>query len=215
VKNQWAADWLRWSGFSKFWGQLVREHMRKKQRRELDMRVETEGGRVRAIVDAFTVDERFENGLTSRLTVAGPQPKGPKREVAMRQVAPGRYEADFALDDYGAFLLEAEHFKVGDDGQLRPAGVSYAEVSNPYPREYASLEPDSERLGRVSLATGGVLDPEPRRLFDPGTEKIVYREPLWSRMLMAAVALFVLDLFVRRVRVFDRKLVAKPRRRIA
>jgi hypothetical protein len=34
-------------------------------------------------------------------------------------------------------------------------------------------------------------------------------------MLMAAVALFVLDLFVRRVRVFDRKLVAKPRRRIA
>jgi Ca-activated chloride channel family protein len=215
LKNQWAADWLRWSGFSKFWGQLVREHMRKKQRRELDMRVETEGGHVRAIVDAFTVDERFENGLTSRLTISGPQPKGPRREVPMRQVAPGRYEADFALDDYGAFLLEASHFKAGDDGQLRPAGVSYAEVSNPYPREYASLEPDSERLGRVSLTTGGAVDPEPRRLFDPGTEKIVYREPLWSRMLILAVALFVLDLFVRRVRVFDRKLVAKPRKRAA
>jgi secreted protein with Ig-like and vWFA domain len=215
LKNQWAADWLRWSGFSKFWGQLVREHMRKKQRRELDMKVETEDGLVRATVDAFTADERFENGLTSRLTVSGPQPKGPRREVPMRQVAPGRYEADFALDDYGAFLIEAEHYKTGDDGQLRPAGVSYAEVSNPYPREYASLEPDAERLGRVAMATGGVLDPEPARLFDPGTEKIVYREPLWGRMLMAAIGLFLLDLLVRRVRLFDRKLVAKPRRRVA
>ncbi|HEX4338537.1 MAG TPA: VWA domain-containing protein [Polyangiaceae bacterium] len=215
LKNQWAADWLRWSGFSKFWGQLVREHMRKKQRRELDMKVETEDGRVRATVDAFTADERFENGLTSRLTVSGPQPKGPRRDVPMRQVAPGRYEADFALDDYGAFLLEAEHFKVGDDGQLRPAGVSYAEVSNPYPREYASLEPDAERLGRVALATGGTLDPQPSELFSPGTEKIVYREPLWSRLLMAAVGLFVLDLLVRRVRLFDRKVVARPRRRTA
>jgi hypothetical protein len=215
LKNGWAADWLRWSGFSKFWGQLVREHMRKKQRRELDMRTEIADGRVRATVDAFTVDERFENGLTSRLTVSGPQPKGPRREVPMRQVAPGRYEADFTLDDYGSFLLEAEHWKIGDDGQQRPAGVSYAEVGNPYPREYASLEPDVERLGRVALSTGGVLDPEPSRLFDAMGEKIVYREPLWSRALGAAIGLFLLDLLVRRVRIFDRKLVAKPRRRAA
>jgi Mg-chelatase subunit ChlD len=213
VKNGWAADWLRWSGFSKFWGQLVREHMRKKHHRELDMRTEVSDGKVRATVDAFTADERFDNGMTSRLTVTGPEPKGTRREVPFRQVAPGRYEADFALPDYGAFLLEAEHFKAGDDGQLRPAGTSYAEVSNPYPREYASLEPDVERLSRVALSTGGVVDPKPAVVFDPKGEKIVYREPLWSRVLMGSIVLFLLDLLVRRVRLFDRKFVAKPRRR--
>jgi hypothetical protein len=212
LKNQWATDWLRWSGFSKFWGQLVREHMRRKHRRELDMRTTVEDGRVHASVDAFTADERFENGLVSRLTVSGPQPKGTRREVPVRQVAPGRYEADFALDGYGAFLLEAEHFRVGDDGQLRPVGVSYAEVSNPYPREYATLEPDVERLSRLAFATGGTLDPAPRLVFDPKDEKIVYREPLWSRALMAAMAFFLLDLLVRRVRMFDRGFAASRRR---
>jgi hypothetical protein len=215
VKNLWAADWLRWSGFSKFWGQLVREHMRKKHRRELDMQTVVEDGRVRATVDAFTADERFENGLTSRLKITGPEPKGTRREVAMRQVAPGRYEAEFPLEGYGAFLLEAEHAKAGSDGEPRPAGESYGEVSNPYPREYANLEPDVDRLSRFVAATGGVLDPSPKVVFDPKGEKIVYREPLSRPAIIAAVVLFLLDLLVRRVRLFDRKFSAKPRRRLA
>ncbi|HVU04462.1 MAG TPA: VWA domain-containing protein [Polyangiaceae bacterium] len=215
VKNQWATDWLRWSGFSKFWGQLVREHMRKKHRRELDMRTEMEDGRVRAIVDAFTADERFEDGLESKLTVTGPEPKGKRMDVPMRQTAPGRYEADFRLPDYGAFLLEAEHSRVGDDGALHPTGVSYAEVENPYPREYSAFEPDVARLGRLVAATGGVLDPAPPVVFDPKNEKIVYREPLFGRALSAALLVFLLDLLVRRVRIFDRKFVAKPRKRAA
>lgn len=212
LKNQWAADWLRWSGFSKFWGQLVREHMRKKHRRELDMRTEVIGGRVRATVDAFTADERFDNGLTSRLTVSGPQPKGERREVSMRQVAPGRYEAEFPLSGYGSFLVEAAHARPGEDGQLRPVGESYAEVSNPYPSEYGALEADVERLGKIASAAGGRVDPSIEAVFDPGGEKILYREPLWSRVLLAALVLFVLDLLTRRVRLFDRKFVARARR---
>jgi hypothetical protein len=215
VKNGWASDWLRWSGFSKFWGQLVREHMRHQHRRELDMKAEVLDGRVRARVDAFTPDERFDNGISSRLTVSGPEPKGKKREVPMRQVAPGRYEANFPLDDYGAFLLEGEHSKTNDDGTVRAVGSSYAEVSNPYPREYANLEPDIDRLTRLAASTGGTVDPTARTVFDPGDERIVYRAPLFGRVLLAAIVLFLLDLLVRRVRLFDRKFVSKPRRRAA
>jgi Ca-activated chloride channel family protein len=215
VKNQWATDWLRWSGFSKFWGQLVREHMRKKHRRELDMRTEVVDGRVRATVDAFTVDERFEDGLTSRLTVTGPAPRVDRREVPMRQIAPGRYEADFPLGGYGAFLLQAEHSKSGEEGEPRAVGVSYAEVSNPYPREYATFEPDITRLSRLATATGGSIDPVPASVFDPKDEKITYREPLWNRAVSAAFGLFLLDLLVRRIRLFDRKLVTGGRQRRA
>lgn len=215
VKNQWAADWLRWSGFSKFWGQLVREHMRKKHRRELDLRTEVVDGRVRAIVDAFTADERFDDGLTGRLTISGPEAKSRRRDVPMRQTAPGRYEAEFQLDGYGSFSLHAEQFRTGEDGQPRPVGVSYAEVSNPYPLEYASLEPDVDKLSRLATATSGIVDPEPAAVFDPGAEKITYREPLFGKSLMLALALFLLDLLVRRVRLFDRKFVAPPRRAAA
>ncbi|HEX7451337.1 MAG TPA: VWA domain-containing protein, partial [Polyangiaceae bacterium] len=76
VKNNWSIDWLRWSGFSKFWGQLVREHMRVKHRRELDMKTEMLGSDVHAVVDAFTADERFDNGIVSKLIVTGPGSAG-------------------------------------------------------------------------------------------------------------------------------------------
>jgi Ca-activated chloride channel homolog len=215
VKNLWAVDWLRWSGFTKFWGQLVREHMRNKERRELDMKTEVAGGQVRAVVDAFTVDERFDNDMRSKLYVIGPEPGGQRREFSMRQTAPGRYEADFDLDAYGSFLLRAEHAKVTDKGELRPFAVSYGHVSNPYPREYSSFEPDVDRLRRAALAGGGSMDPDPKALFMPGDEKIVYYEQLWNRFVLAAIALFLLDLLVRRVRLFDRKFLPKRVRRAA
>jgi hypothetical protein len=133
----------------------------------------------------------------------------------MRQTAPGRYEAEFPLDGYGAFLLQAEQFRTGEDGQPRPVGVSYAEIANPYPLEYASLEPDVDKLARLAAATGGAVDTEPAKIFAPGSEKITYREPLFGKSLMVALGLFVLDLLVRRVRLFDRKFIARPRRAAA
>ncbi len=215
VKNLWAADWLRWASFSKFWGQLVREHMRRKDRREIDMKTEVVGGRVRAVVDAFTADERFDNGMQSRFFVVGPAPGRDRREVTMRQTAPGRYEADFELDRYGSFLLRAEHAREAPSGAMDQIGVSYGQVSHPYPREYASFEPDVERLSRAVLAAGGSVDPEPAAVFDPGEEKITTYEELWQRFLYAALIVFLLDLLVRRLRMFDRKFLPRRRRAAA
>ncbi|HEX7451368.1 MAG TPA: hypothetical protein VF294_03750, partial [Polyangiaceae bacterium] len=73
------------------------------------------------------------------------------------------------------------------------------------------FDPDLERLSRATLAGGGSIDPEPSRVFDPAGQKIVSYRPLWNRFVLAAIALFLLDLLVRRVRLFDRKFL--PRRR--
>ena len=208
VKNLWASDWLRWRAYSKFWGQLVREHMRRRHQREMPMKTEVVRGRVRAVVDAFNRSERFDNGMRSTLAITGPMPKGERREVPFQQTAPGRYEASFELSEYGAFVLRAEHTRERDDGSLASVGVSYGQVSNPYPLEYASFEPDVERLRRAASVGGGSLDPDVAAIFDPAGEQITYREPLWSRFALAAILAFLLDLLVRRVRIFDRKFVA-------
>ncbi len=213
VKNNWSVDWLRWSGFSKFWGQFVREHMRIKRRQELPMQVEMRENTVHAVVDAFTADERFDNQLESKLVVTGPataKGKGERRDVPMRRTAPGRYEADLRLDDYGSFLLRAEHARIAPDGSLQPFASSFGHISNPYPREYGRFEPDIELQARAAVAAGGSLDPEPARVFDAQGEKITYYRPLWSRFVLAAIVVFLLDLLVRRVRIFDRKFL--PRR---
>ncbi|MDC0678067.1 VWA domain-containing protein [Sorangium atrum] len=210
VKARWAVEWLRWPGFEKFWGQLVHEHMRQKHRRELDMKAEIVDGELRASVDAFGADDRFENNLTSRLTLIGPEPGGATRVVDMRQTAPGRYETALALDRYGSFLLRAEHLREAEDGSLRPVAVSYGHVSNPYPREYASFEPELAILEKAATSTGGAVDPNGvAAIFDPAGEKVTFHEELWQQFIYAAMVVFLLDLFVRRVRLFDRKFVAR------
>jgi uncharacterized membrane protein len=209
VKNRWAVEWLRWPGFSQFFGQMVREHMRVKHRRELDLKTEISGGEVHAYIDAFGTDDRFENGLESTLSVIGPSPKTDKRDIAMKQTAPGRYEATFPLDSYGSFLLRASHERRTDDGKKSAVAVSYGHVQNPYPPEYARFEPDRETLLRLATATGGKVDPEPKAVFDPQGESISYHEDLWPRLVSGAIVLFLLDLLVRRVRIFDRKVLPK------
>jgi Ca-activated chloride channel family protein len=212
LKNNWAIDWLRWSDFGRFWGQLVREHMRTKHRRELDMSAQIVGGRVYASVDAFGADGGFDNSMESRLIAMGPLPGGERREFPMRQTAPGRYQADFELDGYGSFLLRAEHFKTGEDGRKTSVGVSFGQVSQPYPGEYARLEPDRELLERAAVASGGVFQPPVEMLFDAAGEVVTYEQPLWQRFIVAAMVLFLMDLLMRRVRLFDREFKRGGRR---
>jgi Ca-activated chloride channel family protein len=216
VKNLWAVEWLRWPQWGQFWGQLVREHMRQKKRQVYDMRAEIDPatGHVHAVLDAIGGDDRFQNGLDANLTITGPQPGGETRKVPMPQTAPGRYEADFPLDRYGSFLMHASLEKPVDDGHgaMKSATVaeSFGHVTNPYPREYLALAPDIATLTKAAEATGGGVDPAPAAVFDPAGEVIRYHQDLWPRFVAAAILIFLLDLLMRRVRIFDRKRTAKP-----
>lgn len=204
VKTRYAADWARWPAWPRFWGQLVREHQRQRQSDDAEMSVEIVGGNVRAVVDAFTPDDRFDNALESKLLVFGPQPGGEKREMPMRQTAPGRYEAKFPLDRFGSFLLRAEQWRRDDEGKLSRVKGSVAHVAYPYPAEYSTLEPDVGKLSRAAKLTSGAIDPELSSIFEPMGEEVSVDEPLWDRFVLAAIALLILDVFVRRVRLFAR-----------
>lgn len=212
VKNRWAVDWVTWSGFSRFFAQLVREHMRQRIQRELPMRATVEDGLARVVVNAVDDDDAFVNGLSSVLRVRGPhrargaQPaaRGPvAAEHPLRQVGPGRYEARFPLPGYGAFALTAEHRR-----DRRKVAESRAELVRPYPEEYATVRPNETLLSQAAARTGGRIDPTPEQVFDPGSERIAAREALWPPLLLLALGLFILDLALRRVRIFDRLMKA-------
>jgi Ca-activated chloride channel family protein len=219
VKNLWAVEWLRWPGYGQFWGQLVREHMRQKRRQQLDMRAEIDPatGHIKASVDAIGADDKFQNGLEGKLEVVGPLgitsasagPAGDAKRLPMRQTAPGRYESDFPLDRYGSYLLHGSLEKQVEDAQGNIHNVSVAEsfghVTNPYPREYLALAPDVASLKRVAEVSGGQLGPEAKSIFEPAGESISYHEDLWPRFIAAATLIYLIDLLMRRVRLFDRK----------
>jgi Mg-chelatase subunit ChlD len=204
VKNRWAADWIRWSGYPKFWAHLVRSIMRHSPGTSgsatgasFDLHVDVDPPRARVAVDAIAADDRFLSGLDTTLQVIDPEHPQKPLELPLAPTAAGRYEGEFAIDRYGSFLLRAV---------LKQNGTEVAEsagtVSLPYPREYLALPPDEALLKRVAETTGGKSQPRGAALFDAAGERVPFHRELWPWLLWAVAGLLLLDIAARRVRLF-------------
>ncbi|RPI78765.1 MAG: VWA domain-containing protein, partial [Planctomycetaceae bacterium] len=104
AKSRWAAEWLSWPGYSKFWAQLVRQLMRKQDARGVTVQVTQRAGRAAITVDAIDAAGRFLNQAETELTVIDPHLG--TRKVVLSQTAPGRYSAEFETALPGAYHLE-------------------------------------------------------------------------------------------------------------
>lgn len=194
LKNRWAVEWVRWPGYAKFWSQLIRDTMRSDDRDTLAMRTSVEQGQARVIVDAIGDDDRFINGLESKVLLTSP--KGEKETIKLLQTAPGRYETTIPLKDYGSYNLKAQHDLKGDT-----IAISQGTLSYPYPQEYLFIEPNFEVLRSAATIGRGETNPKIATLFDPMGEEVKYRKELWPLFVMAALALLVLDIMFRRLRL--------------
>jgi Ca-activated chloride channel homolog len=198
VKNRWAAEWLSWPGYSKFFAQVVRSTMRHQEHDSYDLAANVIDGRARVVVDAVNRDDRFVNGLDTVLEVIDPRDSKVKRTIGMEQTAAGRYEADFPVDRYGSWILKAVHKRDGST-----VAESVGAVSLPYPAEYLRTTPDEEPLRQAGVITGGLEQPKPAQIYAtaPG-EAIKYHKDLWPYVLVAVALAFLLDVYLRRVRLF-------------
>jgi Ca-activated chloride channel family protein len=194
-KPRWAPDWLRWRAFPAFVAQLVREHMRERAHDELPMQARVVGGELVVGVDAIGPDDRFMNGLEAALELDGPMEASTRapRAIALRQRAPGRYEARLPLDRYGTFALSTTLRREG-----RAVARSHGQVSHPYPQELAVIEPDAALLARVSARTGGRQLASAAEVFDARGQSVLAHRELWARFVLAGLALFLVDLALRR-----------------
>jgi Mg-chelatase subunit ChlD len=197
LKPRWASDWLRWAALPRLLGQLVREHMRQDREGELALQARVEGDDLVVALDALDHGDRFLNGLESKVTLEGPlavQPGERDRvEVPLEQRAPGFYAGRVPLDRVGSFALRGLH---SFDGEL--VARSTAQVTRPYPAELAALGPDAASLAAASVLTSGAPLARAEGLFDARGKKVDRFEPLWPKLLLAGIGLWLLDLLVRR-----------------
>jgi hypothetical protein len=206
AKNRWAAQWLNWPGYSQFWTQMVRDTMRTDDRTRLPMHVDIQDDTAEIVVDAIGRDDTFINGLDSKVTITPPDGSDSAPETtSLRQVAPGRYRTETALDAYGVYRLEASHVSGGaadgdDDGGPSFRGVSFGTISYPYPREHQYFEPNPALLRRATELGGGSMDPAADALFEADGQMIAYRRALWQYLVWLALGLWVVDVILRRTR---------------
>jgi Ca-activated chloride channel homolog len=192
VKDRWAADWLKWQSYSKFWAQLLRETMRRQDNDEFDLQVERHGDEAVIAINAVEKDGRFRNLLHPKLRIVDPAQGASTIEVP--QVGPGSYETRFPLTQDGTYV-----FRTVSDA----AGGASRTLEYSYPDEYHFYPPDFQKLRSISKETGGVYQPSGPEIFDPTGEKVSVHTRLWPWLASLALVLYVADVFLRRLRLFE------------
>ncbi len=200
IKNRWGVDWIRWSGFPKFWAQVIRSSMRRKVYDSYDMSATVEDGRARIVVDAIDNDDKFVNELETKLEIIDPKTSKVAETITMSQNAAGRYVADFAVQRYGSYMLKAIHKRDG-----KTVAESVGSVALPYPAEFLKTRVNMEGLAHAATVTGGHPQAEPAKLFDPGDEHMDYIQDLWPWVLLFLACGLVLDTYLKRLRIFGHK----------
>ncbi len=194
-KSRWAALWVSdWEGYSQLWSQILRETARPPQGLNMDLRLEQDGEDVHIEVDLAEDAGTRKNGATVEADIfhvpANALGSGMKEfaTLPLDQEGPGWYEANFRPVDPGVYLVRAR-----SGSQLVSAGY----VHNPS-SEVATGRVDEELLRKVCEMTGGTfLDSPYAKLELTGTNVAKYYE-LWPLLMKLFLALFLVDLCVRR-----------------
>jgi Ca-activated chloride channel homolog len=192
AKSRWAAEWLSWPGYSKFWAQVVRQAMRKSDAKGVFMQITQKDGKAQATLDAIQIDGKFLNNAATELTVLSPQ--GDERKLAMTQTAPGRYVGEFPADKPGAYHVHMTQQVTGQPPTQQSRGlvINYAE-------ELRLRPTDETMLAAIARVSGGVYKPTPESVFARGDQTAAQALPLWPYLLMAAGLIFLLDVASRRI----------------
>ena len=200
--SRWASAWTAWDGYDQFWSQHIRWAMRPGGDSTLRVTTRNDGDRTRIIVDAFNPSGERLDFATFRARAATPDDQGV--DIDLRQTGPGRYEGSFDTSKPGSYVLNMLYRAPGGDGAALE-GSAQAAVVRPFADEYKALRTNHALLRRVASITGGrVLDADPARAdlwTRTGVEMPVTRTPIWQALAIAAIAIFLLDVAVRRVRI--------------
>ena len=69
--------------------------------------------------------------------------------------------------------------------------------------EYRLRPPDDDGLRALAAATGGSFRPGPEALAGGGGDRRTERHPVWPQLLVLSLGLWLTDILVRRVRLFE------------
>src|SRR3954447_14189567 len=203
VKDRWAANWVKWRGYGPFFAAVV--HAIERQRPRLfDLQAaagQIDQGRreIHVSIEARDASGGYRDLLRPTVTVTSDRSRA--ATVSLRQVAPGRYEANVLAD-----AMRPVRVSTTDS---TGAAISRVVVADPA-AEYRFRAPDEALLRSIASATGGTWKPEPSELSSAPTDKHSERRPLWPALTIAALCLWFVDLLLRRIRIFEPQVAGAP-----
>ena len=189
AKSRWAAEWLSWPGYGKFWAQLARGLMRRSDQGSFAVATREEGDRLTLSIDAVKPDGSFRNQLP--ITASALTADGETRTLEASQVGPGAYTAHFDLPPEGTTIFSVS------SPDLPDGGTTFGHTRS-YPREFLTTETNELLLRQIAELGRGKFNPTPAEIWHRPTTATPQRRDLSDYFLMAALWLLPLDIWLRR-----------------
>jgi uncharacterized membrane protein len=199
--GRWAKDWVGWSGFNRFFSQLVSWTFPGEETGGIEATFEADGGQTGLHVESVEPDGSPRDFYSTTAVLVGPDLE--PRSVDLVQVAPGVYQAALGEIDPGAYAVRITQTRPGTSALGRTVGL-VAQT----PAEYRALGANEPVLAALRAAGGGsaiVTARDPWRHDLSVTNRFT---ELWPLLLVLALLLWPLDIALRRMSLGRRELAA-------
>jgi len=212
--QRWTPDWTGWSGYDRFFSQMVRWSMRPTgDTGKFTLATEIRGGKTRVIVSALDKDDQFANYQSMVGTVLGPDMQS--IPLSMEQTAPGRYVGDFESGKAGSYLIS---IRAGNAMIRTGVNVGYSdefrnrETNTPLLESIAELKAKKGEAGKLLPPLPELPDDAAKaeqklnqhlavNPFRRDLPQAISSQDIWPWLVLAASVCFFGDVFVRRVQI--------------
>jgi len=197
AKSRWAADWVAWKGFDRFWTNIFR-----------DLLPHSESGEAKADFDSASGDLVVNYQLGSDVAA-------PAKPPAIYIFGPGGFQHPLPVTELAdqAYRGRIHIGQLQGLFRIRPLEESRAfpEVGF-YRQEQELLDYGSNPFLLRSIAqfTGGRFNPQPSQVFNAGARSEPSSLRLWPGLLALALVLNLAELIMRKGKAVFDSFFAKP-----
>ncbi len=185
AKARWAADWVTWKGYDKFWANLSRDLLPHAQAGEATVEYDSANGDL--VVDYRLGRDVEEPAAIPEIFVFGPDKF--EKLIAVKKIAAGTFRGRLQIGAReGLFRVRP----LVDSRAFPEAGLYRPEA------ELADYGSNEALLKQVAEFTGGRFEPDPKVLFDAGQRSIASTMQLWPAFLAFAIVLNLAELVMRK-----------------
>jgi uncharacterized membrane protein/Mg-chelatase subunit ChlD len=197
VGQRWATSWVEWENYDKLFTQMVRWSMRPvNDTGKFAVTSDVKDGRVRVVVTALDKNDEFLNLLNMEGSFIDPGLES--SDLAVRQVAPGRYLAEYTAPKEGNYFMT---ISPGPGHSPIMTGINV-----PYSSEFRERETNMALLDGLARLRpkggerGQVIDAD-IDTFRKGLAPAVSSQDVWPMFVLLTACVFFADIFVRRVTI--------------
>ena len=186
LSGAWSQEWFEWDDLpSLFEGILATTEPETSVALGLTASASFEGSTTSILIDAWNEDGTYANFLDIEVNVLPIN-----STYILTQVSPGLYHANLPTPAKGGYIVQIFD-RTRDRSMSLPLSV-------PYSSEYADMGQDLATLTWIAESSSGVVLGAGASLPEPAKKLTTHIDPLHGIFILAALALFLLELIIRK-----------------